>query len=68
MRNPAYSKMSLDENQKRQFLVEIQWLKDKIEEIKPLLERKPSKIKHIRDLERQIEEREKIVEKSVDKS
>jgi len=37
---------------------EIQWLKNKIETLKPLLARKPSVARQIKDLERQIRERE----------
>ena len=37
---------------------EIQWLKNKIETLKPLLAKKPSVARQIKDLERQIRERE----------
>ena len=40
---------------------EIQWLKNKIETLKPLLAKKPSVARQIKDLERQIRERELII-------
>jgi predicted site-specific integrase-resolvase len=41
----------------RQIVHEIEWIKNKIEELRPLLFKRPSVIKQIRDLERQIAER-----------
>lgn len=44
----------LEENQRKR---EIKWLKDKILSLREKLERKPKTIREIRDLERQIRDR-----------
>ena len=44
-------------DQRRQTLHEIEWLDREIEKVKTLLQKKPSKIRHLRDLERQRSER-----------
>ncbi len=44
-------------DQRRQTLREIEWLDKKIEEVKILMQKKPSKIRHLKDLERQKSER-----------
>ena len=44
-------------DQRRQTLREIEWLDREIEKVKTLLQKKPSKTRHLKDLERQRSER-----------
>jgi hypothetical protein len=44
--------------ERRQIQVEIDWLKNKIATLTPLMARKPSVIRQVNDLKRQITERE----------
>jgi len=46
----------MDEHRKHQMLHEIKWKENKISELSQQLTKKPSKIKHIKCLERQIKE------------
>ena len=44
-----------------QYECEIEWTKRKIEELTPLLSKRPSTIRQINDLKRQIRERELMI-------
>lgn len=45
-----------------QVLAEIRWLDKEMDKVRELMKRKPSKIKHLRDLERQKRDKEQILE------
>jgi len=46
---------------KDQVQYEIQWLLEKAEQVKEQMKKRPSKWRHLKDLERQIEERRKLL-------
>jgi hypothetical protein len=46
---------------KEQIEYEIQWLLEKVEQVKEQMKKRPSKWRHLKDLERQIEERRKLL-------
>lgn len=48
-----------------QVLAEIAWINKEIERVTELMKRRPSKIRHLRDLERQKRERQQILEANV---
>lgn len=50
-------------HQEYQVYREIQWLLNKCIEVEEEMKRRPSKIRHLNDLERQIKEREEILER-----
>ena len=45
-----------------QVLAEIAWIDKEIERVTELMKRRPSKIRHLRDLERQKRDRQQILE------
>jgi len=49
----------------QQVLSEISWLDNEILRVQELMKRKPSKIRHLRDLERQKMDRQKILDKQI---
>jgi len=59
MRNPAY--FGLDKKNSpeliRQFHHEIAWLENKCLEVEEQMKKRPSKVKHLNDLKRQIQEK-----------
>jgi len=51
----------------RQVYAEIAWLEKEIERVKLLMHRKPSKAKHLKDLQRQKQDRLDILERGEEK-
>ena len=52
----------------RQVLAEIAWIDKEIEQVIELMKRRPSKIRHLRDLERQKRDRQQILETNCNSS
>lgn len=57
-RGKTYGQLEKSPELIRQMRHEIVWLDNKIEEVREQMKKRPSKIKHLRDLERQKQEKE----------
>jgi hypothetical protein len=59
--NPAYHNLKLTPESRRQFMQEIMWLERRCLEVQEKMKRKPSKIRELNDLKRQIKERQDLL-------
>lgn len=60
MSTPCKTKLSPSYS-REQVLSEIRWLSDKASEVREEMKRRPSKVRHLHDLERQIKDRKEIL-------